>query len=456
MVNFLLLIGEDTGRHLGCYGDEIAHTPHLDQLARDGCRFENGFCHSPVCAPSRGSLVSGQYPWSLGNQHMRSTLVTPPRIFTHDLVDAGYEVFWPTKTDFNFEPEGNWRTSAENWWESGLPSDRPFFAYRNVACTHESGMWRPPEERADWLQPFGPELTDPARVPVPSYLPDLPEVRQQIAYYYDNLAQQDLEWGQCLRALETSGQADRTLVIYLTDHGRGLPREKRWCYEAGLHLPLLMRWPEKIPAGKVCPDLISWVDIAPTILTLAGLNVPAGMQGSPVYPAVQNGSRKFHFAGRDRMDEAYDFQRCCRSADYLYVRNAFPEIPPARRNQYQEQAPAVQAIRQAWADGQLKPPADIWLQKTKPAEELFHLPSDPDCVVNLAADPSLVEILTSHRQALDEHLAAVGDWGEVREEEMVRRGIVLDRIPEYTNRLGPLPDNLALEPPQQDIQRPPS
>jgi len=138
--NFLLLIGEDTGRHLGCYGDPCARTPVLDGLAAEGCRYTQAFSHAPVCAPSRGSLVTGRFPWQLGIQAMRSRLLEPPRLFTHELVDAGYAVHWPTKLDFNFAPTAGWCTDTAEWWRTGLPADRPFFAYRNVACTHESGM----------------------------------------------------------------------------------------------------------------------------------------------------------------------------------------------------------------------------------------------------------------------------------------------------------------------------
>ncbi|MCC5790076.1 MAG: sulfatase-like hydrolase/transferase, partial [Opitutales bacterium] len=387
-------------------------------------------------------------------QPMRSTLRNPPRMFTHELVEAGYEVYWPTKQDFNFVPEGNWCSSQEEWWKEGLPKDKPFFAYRNVACTHESGMWAPPGERFDWMEPVEVAYADPALVPVPSYLPDLPEVRRQIAYYYDNLAQQDQEWGECLRALESSGQADNTLVIYLTDHGRGLPLEKRWCYEAGLHLPLIMRWPKKIKPAQIRTDLVSWVDLAPTILHLAGLEAPERMSGEVSYPAAESSPRKYHFAGRDRMDEAYDHQRVCRSADWLYVRNAFPEIPYSRRNQYQENAPAVQAMRQAWAEGKLSWPADRWFQKQKPAEELFHVPTDPECLHNLAGESRCQSVLAEHREALESHLKAVGDWGEVREEVLVEKGILEDQIKEYEARIAPLPAEFALEETPSDIQRP--
>jgi len=244
--SILLMVGEDTGLHHGCYGDPYGRTPCLDKLAADGARYTNAFSHAPVCAPSRGALVTGQYPWSLGIHQMRSVRLAPPRLFTHELVDAVYDVYWPTKRDFNLEPTDGWCSSTDAWWKTGLPRDRPFFAFRNNAITHESQMWSPSEERTSLDETPVTLWGEPDRVPVPPYLPDLPEVRIQIARYYENLKAQDDGWGECLQVLEESGQADNTIVIYLTDHGRGLPREKRWCYDAGVHLPLIIRWPDRI------------------------------------------------------------------------------------------------------------------------------------------------------------------------------------------------------------------
>jgi arylsulfatase A-like enzyme len=454
--NIVLLVGEDTGRHMGCYGDPYARTPTLDRLAADGALFERAFSHAPVCAPSRGSMVSGCYPYALGIHQMRSQLCQPPRMFTHELVDAGYEVLWPTKLDFNFTPLDGWCTSTEPWWENGLPRDRPFFAYRNMAGTHESTMWRPPAELdPNWQEPTHQSWADPQHVPLPPYLPDLPEVRLQLARYYDNLAEQDRQWQRCLQAVEQSGQADNTVVIYLTDHGRGMPREKRWCYEAGIHLPLIIRWPQVIQPATVREDLVSWVDIAPTLLRIAGIDVPPHYHGLDFLAAeAAQQPREFHFAGRDRMGEAYDCQRVCRSRDWLYVRNYFPEIPTCRRNAYQEQAPAVRAMREAHANGTLQPPADIWFRTQRAAHELFYIPDDPHCLNNLADDPDHAAQLQRHQQALTQHLEAVGDYGSQPESELVAARVIENSIDAYSARLAPLPDHLAPEPTQTSILMP--
>src|SRR5690606_34792867 len=183
---------------------------------------------------------------------MRSTLLSPPRLFTHELRDAGYYVSWHSKLDFNFEPTEGWRDDHEDWLPAlreGRLNGRPFFLYTNIGITHESRMWPDDDPRRpraavsrEWpARP--PAIHDPQRVPVPPYLPDTPEVRGDIARHYDNLAALDGQVGRILQALDESGQADETIVLYLSDHGRGLPREKRWPYTAGIHMPLIVRWP---------------------------------------------------------------------------------------------------------------------------------------------------------------------------------------------------------------------
>ena len=283
---------EDIWRHLGCYGDAYARTPNMDQLASEGARYTHAISHSPVCAPSRGGMVIGCYPWTVGNHLMRCTLVDPPRMFTHELMDAGYHVSWPTKLDFNFEPTEGWCSDTEDWWKKPAP-DRPFFLYRNFDLTHESRMFRqvPEWHGTDFPCPDA-FRHDPAGAPVPPYLPDTPELRRQVATYHDAMSAIDYQIGECLRWLDETGQSDNTIVILLSDHGRGLPREKRWCYDAGLHLPLLIRWPDTIQPGSVEDKLVAWVDIAPTILSLAGVAVPDHYQGQVFLGGGRAGERK--------------------------------------------------------------------------------------------------------------------------------------------------------------------
>jgi arylsulfatase A-like enzyme len=284
----------------------------------------------------------------------------------------------------------------------------------------------PPERRVD-----------PASVRVPEYLPDVPEVRQEIARYFECLAVQDMQIGQALDAIDRAGVRDNTVVIYLTDHGRGLPREKQWCYDAGVHLPLIIRRPGEKKAGSVDKRVVSWVDFAPTILELAGVPIPKDYQGR----SFLTGERKYALSARDRMDEAYDCIRTITDGRYRYVRNDFPHISYAQRAVYHERSRSLQALRRMDADGTLRAPADVFMQRTKPPEELYDAASDPDMVHNLAANPAHAAKLAELRAALADELERFGDIGGIDERELIARGVVADRLTnEYALRIEPLPE----------------
>jgi arylsulfatase A-like enzyme len=312
--------------------------------------------------------------------------------------------------------------------------------------THESSLWDAGEGLPGAYQRSTAGLSDadrvdPASVTVPAYLPDVPEVRRELARYFECLKVQDREVGQTLAAIDAAGLREETIVIYLTDHGRGIAREKRWPYDAGIHLPLIVRWPEAYrPAGfkpgSVRDDVVSWVDLAPTILSLAGVPIPAHYQGQP----FTKGSRQFAISGRDRMDETFDRVRTITDGRYRYVRNDFPHLPYAQRNKYQENSQATQALRRMDAEGSLRYPADVYMQRIKPAEELYDADTDRDMVRNLAGDPAYASIRDRLRAALESELARFGDLGELDETELIARGILTDRLAnEYRLRVVPLP-----------------
>jgi N-sulfoglucosamine sulfohydrolase len=462
--NILLLQGEDVGRHLGCYGDACARTPHLDQLAAEGVRYANAFSHAPVCAPSRGGMVLGCHPWTVGNHHMRSTLLGPPRCFTHELRDAGYHVSWPTKLDFNFEPLDGWCDDQDPWWDKPPPR-QPFLLYENFHQTHESRMFGEPP---DWNDNAGFDFPEslrhaPGELPVPPYFPDIPELREQLRAYYDAFTAIDNRIGRRLRWLDRHGLRDNTIVIFLSDHGRGLPREKRWCYGAGLHLPLIIRWPGRLAPGGVRDELVAWVDIAPTLLSLAGARVPEHYQGQAFLGDAQAPPREYVFAGRDRMDEVFDKVRVVRDRKFHYIRNDAPGLPWAQCQSYMENQPAVPVMRALHAEGRLHGDAALFFQPAKPAEELYDAEDDPHMLRNLAGDPAHAATLARLRAALDAHLRRFGDLGDTDELELVRRGLVADRIDEYRarpcslppeQRIGPAPVPITLEEARPWLEQP--
>ena len=460
--NIILLVSEDVGRHHGCYGDPMKVTPNLDRFAEEGCRYTHAISTAPVCAPSRSSIISGVYPWSLGTHHMRSTLLNPPRLFTHELRDAGYYVNWHTKTDFNFEPPADFADETNDWVErlrTGTLPDKPFFLFRNFSVTHESTMWASPQgndrgaakAREDSLHLLPPERrTDPGKVSVPAYLPDKADVREDIARYYDALAIADLEIQAVLEALAQSPYADNTIVIYTSDHGRGLLREKRWCYEAGIHLPLIIRdgRGEVTKPNATDDEIVNWVDFAPTILALAEAPIPQQYQGRAFLGHVTTPPRAFAFAGRDRMDCAFDRVRAVRDDRYLYIRNFWPQLPYAQRLRYMEHQLTTQVARELNAQGKLEDAERQWFSPTKPPEELYDCEADPQNVHNLADDPAHADNLARLRQALNEHIEHVKDLGAVPETELIQRGMVKDRLEEYNARVGSLPEHLRIGPPQ--------
>ena len=443
--NFLLIVGEDTGRLLGAYGDDCSTTPNLDRLAAQGCRYDQAFSTAPVCAPSRSALVSGQYQMKIGSHHMRSTLITSPRTFTQELRDGGYYVSWPTKLDFNFEPQDGWRDDDKDWIErlrAGDMPGQPWLAYINIGVTHESSMW---PYKEDFEHP--PRLHDPATVSVPAYLPDHPSVREDIARHYDNVADLDRQVGDILVALDGSGEAENTVVIFLADHGRGLPREKRWCYPAGIHMPLLIRWPKGIAAATTSDAIVSWVDIAPTVLSLAGVEIPEAYDGVTFLDDDAE-PRDCAFAGRDRMDECFDRVRSATTARYHYVRNHFPQLPWAQRLGYMEKMPTMQLLRQMRLAGELDERTGVFMQETKPAEELYDRVEDPDCVRNLYDDPEYADVRTEMAARLDGWSASIEDLGAVPERDLVARGVLTNRLEEeYRPRLEALPTEHAIGPP---------
>jgi len=445
--NILFLQAEDIGRHLGCYGDPVSHTPNLDTLATQSVRYTQGFSHAPVCAPSRGGMVTGRYPYSQGNHHMRSTLAHAPRHFVQELKDAGYYVNWHSKLDFNFEPQEGWR-DADHAWVEGPAPEQPFFLYQNFHTSHESRMF---PILPDWHDDIPPEAADahrhkPEDMIPPPWLTDCPELRTQLVQYYDALSVIDAQIGKRLAWLEEQGVADNTIVVFLSDHGRGLPREKRWCYDAGIHLPLMVRWPGKLEPNSVCDDLVAWVDVAPTLLSLAGVQIPDSYQGQVFLGPEKAPEREACFAGRDRMDEVFDRVRAVRDKQWHYIRNFAPKLPWAQCQKYMEQQEIMGVMREKWRLGTLSEAEQTFFRDEKPEEELFDIEADPDCMNNLAADPAFADILSLMRTRLARHLDDVNDLGAVTEEELIERDLLTDRLPEYRDRTKQLPPEYILGP----------
>ena len=417
--NFLWISCEDMSLDMGCYGDAYAKTPYLDQLARDGCRCTNAFVTFPVCAPSRSSIITGMHPGTLGTMHMRTGMknyqaVPPPEVkcFTEYLRAAGYYCSNHTKTDYQFaSPLTAWDALKGDWQNPDRAKDQPFFAVINLTITHESQSWK-----------IEKVAHDPDKVVVPPFYPDTPVVRRTLAKYYDNVAAMDAQAGKILDRLKQDGLTDNTVVFFWADHGRGLPRYKRWPYDTGLHVPLIIRWPGKIKPGSVCDDLTCLIDLAPTVLSIAGGKIPAYMQGRALWGDRKGPAPQYVFGGRNRMDlTSDDFIRTCRDPRYRYLRNFTPEVPYAQEIPYLERMPIMQEWRRMNAEGKLVGPQKLFFQTPKPAEELYDCVEDPYNIHNLAAAPEHRQTLERMRASLEQWIKQIGDLGGVPEDELIER-----------------------------------
>lgn len=420
--NILWISSEDNGPHLGAYGDPVATTPELDRLAARGLRFTNAWANAPVCAPSRTAIITGLAPTSTGGMHMRSEVPLPPdiRMFPQLLREAGYYTTNNSKEDYNHPHTGTvWdESSTTAHWRHRGPN-QPFFAVFNLTITHESQIRARPHVA----------VHDPAAVRVPAYHPDTPEVRQDWAQYHDKMTEMDRRAGELLRELEQAGLAGDTIVFYWSDHGIGLPRGKRWLYREGLLVPLVVHVPEKFRAlapgsyvaGGATDQVVTLMDLAPSVLSVAGLPPPTAMHGQAFMGPHRRPARTHAFAFRDRMDERVDLSRAVTDGRHLYIRNYMPHRVQGEYLAYMFETPTTQ-VWNARYDAGLLSPAQAAFWQPKVPEELYDLTADPDNVNNLASSEEHTAVRESLRTALRTHVLTSRDLGFLPEPDMRSRG----------------------------------
>lgn len=431
--NILWLIAEDLGPHLGCYGTREVWTPNLDQLADDGVRYTRFFTTSPVCSPSRSAFMTGMYQTTIGAHNHRShrddgyTLPRGVRLLTDWMRRAGYftanlRQLPPTigfggngKTDWNFAyPDRPF--DSDRW--ADLKANQPFFAQINFHETH---------------RPFrAPLRADPARVELPPWTPDHPVARADWAKYLDAASELDRKVGLVLKQLEADGLADSTVVVFFGDNGAAHVRGKQFCYDSGLHVPLIIRWPKGYPVpahfrpGTVDSRLLAAIDLAPTMLEIAGAAKPARMEGEVFLGRRAAAPRTYVFGARDRCDETVFRFRTVRDSRYRYIRNFTPDRPFLQPNQYKERSyPVWNLLKELHAAGRLTPAQEFLCAPTMPAEELYDLLTDPHEVENLANSPAHQPTLERLRRALDAWITRTRDQGATLEppELAARKGV---------------------------------
>jgi uncharacterized sulfatase len=417
--NILWLSAEDIGPQLNCYGDPTAKTPALDAFAKKGLTYDLAWSNYPVCAPARTTIITGMYASTCGAGNMRSSVALPKGVemFPVYLRKAGYYCTNNVKEDYNYKSNENepWDESSGKAHYRNRESGQPFFSVFNFTGTHESKIRK---------RPHG-AVVAPASVKLPAYWPDKPEVRQDWAQYYDNIQTLDGWVQRHLRQLEKSGQADNTIVIFFGDHGSGMPRHKRFAGDSGMRVPFVVHVPEKLKhradefqPGKHTDRPVGFVDLAPTVLSIAGIEPKPYMQGTAFLGKHRAAPSKYLYGFRDRMDERIDRSRSIRDDRFIYVRNFMPHLPAGQELEYQMQTPTTATWKRMFDAGQLdEVQSAFW--KPHPPEELYDLVADPEETKNLVNDPKHATTLAKFRQELQRSHLEYADLGLIPEVDLL-------------------------------------
>ena len=427
--NILWITSEDNAAHwLGCYGNTKAETPRLDALAADSTLFTRAYSNAPVCAVARSGLLHGTYAVTMGTQHMRSRHPIPDSFKPHVsyLRELGYYCTNNSKTDYNRKGDDReiWDACHGKAHYKNRAAGQPFFAIFNLTTSHESALFpkNVVEKRERGIIPQRPRL-DPDRIEVPPYLPDLPEVRQDIAIYHDCLTVLDTQIGNILDELADRGLAHDTIIFYYGDHGGITPRGKRYLTDTGIRIPMIVHVPEKwqhlspFQPGQRSDEIVAFVDLTPTLLSICGLEKPAQMQGRAFLGThrVEPSDSPIALLFADRFDEICGMRRGLTDGRYKYIRRFTSHLPAAPCSMYSLQVPSWAAWKLAWEEDRL-PAAHraIW-ETPQPVEELYDLANDPWEVHNLASDPAHADRLAAYCDRLHQELLAVHDTGVIPE-----------------------------------------
>ena len=444
-LNVVWISCEDMGPVLSAYGNKAVHTPNIDRLANEGIKYTNAYATVGVCAPSRFSIITGMYPARLGAHNMRTGdhnnfkwpediklrkdkgvldksgknvpdyEVVPPayvKPFPEYLRAQGYYCVNDNKCDYQFNaPFTAWDDVYGGGSYKNAPEGRPFFYVKNYYTTHESRIW---------LRKDKPMTVAPSSVSVPDYYADIPIVREGIARKYSNIEALDKEVGILLDALEADGVMENSVIFFWSDHGGNLLRQKRAVGDSGLHVPLIIRYPDGYRAGETESRMVSLMDLGPTVLSLTGQKPPKYMDGKAFAGPFEEAPRDYIYGSADRFDESTDMQRSVLDGRYVYIKNFMPELPLIYRNRYREQIPMNKHLIELDAEGKLEGDAAYIFMKTKPLEELYDLKNDPYEVHNLANDPTHAEKLKLLRSQLSQWQASIKDRGFTPESEIIR------------------------------------
>jgi len=422
--NILWIFAEDASAHIGCYGETAIKTPNLDALAEQGIRFKNAFVTCPVCSPCRSAFVTGIYQTTLGAHNHRSQSDTgkakasPQYYKSFELPDAV-----PMITDL-FRKAGYYTTNGKyNSGLSKLTSGKTDYNFINPTPPYDGIDWRDcPKDKPFFSQiqlgggkSRGDKSSNNIKdFTLPPYYPDHKVMRDDWKTYLNSWLKQDREVGEIVQELKDAGKLDNTVIFFLTDHGISHIRGKQFLYEEGIRVPLIIRFPDGRLAKTVREDLTIHIDLAPTSLALADIEIPEYFQGHDIF-AKSSTPRDFIIAARDRCDETIEIIRCVRTQQYKYIRNFLSYRPHAQPNQYKDGKKISITMRKLHEEGKLNELQERIYNPTRPTEELYDLKSDPNETKNLAADPKYAKQLAKLRKTLYDWMVETKDLGLIPE-----------------------------------------
>ncbi len=440
--NIVWIVVEDLSSSLPSFGDSTIVTPNLEKLASQGVCYDNFYSPHPVCAPARAAIITGMYANSIGASHMRTgpwyagkasierlnnysknlpigiipyEAVPSPQIkmFTEYLRTAGYYCTNNKKEDYQFlKTPTAWDDSSKEAHWRNRPKDAPFFSVFNIEVTHESRIWTKINDSL-WVE-------NDLDIPVPPYLPNTEIAKKDIRRMYSNILEMDAQVGKIIQQIEDDGLMDNTIIMWYTDHGGPLPRQKRLLYDSGIKVPMIIRFPDEQFKSQRDDRMISFIDLAPTLLSLANIKAPGYMNGSPFLGKhIRSQEPKYIFGTADRFDEITDRIRSVRDKQFKYIKNYMPEKPLYQDLAYRKQMPIMQELIRLKKANQLTDYQALWFKETKPEEELYDIYKDPHELNNLANDPDFKEKLLELRQVCHEWVENINDTGLQDEKQLI-------------------------------------
>ncbi|MBR1869955.1 MAG: sulfatase [Bacteroidales bacterium] len=419
--NILVVSTEDISCYLGCYGDPQAKTPNLDRFAESAIRYTNMHTPNGVSSPSRFALITGCYPSAHGANYMRASyynydVVTPEymRAYPEYLRAAGYYCTNNSKTDYQISTvESHWDENGRNATWKHCPEGQPFFAIFNINTTHEGQLWSRKE-------PFEVQPEDIDMKNCFPYFPDVPEVRNDLARMYTNIAIMDREAQAYFDEIEEAGLADNTIIIWFSDNGGPIPRGKRSIYNTGTNVPFMVKFPDGYRAGQVEDRLVTFMDVPATILSLAGIQVPSYMDGKPFLGSQDSKPAEYVFQARDRYDNVSDHSAGVRDKRFQYIRNYMPETSNYLHNEFRLSLPMMQLMLEMRDKGTLNEEQMLYFKTPRPVEEFYDLANDPYELHNLAGDPAFRYDFERLKAAFDEWNNTTNRvWNTKTEEEWI-------------------------------------